>query len=926
MSQFNLPPAYDPKPVEEKWYKCWEEAGLFHADPDPAKKPYCITIPPPNVTGELHLGHALCYEIQDILGRVHRMNGDAVLLLPGTDHAGIATQVVVEKILVTEGTNRNDLGREKFLERVWQWKDFYGDRIKEQFRILGFSFDWQRERFTMDPGYVEAVLEAFVRFYNDGLIYRGYRVINWCPRCHTAISDIEVDDRETDGKLYHIAYPLAEGEGEIVVATTRPETMLGDTGVAVNPEDARYQSIVGKNLRLPLTDRLIPIVADGYAKPEFGSGAVKITPAHDFEDFEAGKRHKLENVVVIDEDGNMELTREDLGESKKYHRLDRFEARKRILADLQAGSFLRQTEPYVLRLSHCERCSTILEPRLSLQWFMRMRKESGELEEITQRALDVVKEGKVGFIPERWNKVYTDWMENIRDWTISRQLWWGHRIPAWYCESCDHINVAKRAPEKCDACGSDKLRQEEDVLDTWFSSALWPFATLGWPEKTADLAYFYPTQAMVTSSQIIYLWVARMIMTGLYFMNDIPFPVVFINPTLLNWQGRRMSKSLGTGLDPLEMTQKYGTDAVRYGIIWQSSGQEVKFGEERLEAGRNFCNKIWNAARLVLGSIADAELTADDLDKIPDWVAKEGSLAEKWILGRLEQTTRNTLDSLEKYRFDEGARGLQEFFWGEYCDWYLEIAKAEIASAPEAARKRMVQATLAAVLERSLRLLHPFLPFITEEIWQQLPHAGEWIMTAPYPTPGLPRAAEAEQQMGRLMALVTAIRRMRADRRVAQKEWINVEVVSQDQEIARLLEQGGGLVAALTRSRKIELLPSPTLPGPADHIGAADLEVAKAHAALAEGGSVTTLAEIYLSREADPATIKAELARLRKAIEAAQAELERTNSNLTNEEFISRAPAAVVEKIRSRNSQAKAEIESLSEAVARLEEMAPENR
>ena len=929
MSQFNLPPAYDPNPVEEKWYRRWEEAGLFQADPNPAKKPYCITIPPPNVNGELHMGHALQHCIHDLLARWHRMKGEAVLVVPGADHASIATNRAVERKLREEGTSRLELGREEFLRRCWEWTNQVAGTIIRQLKSLGCSYDWGWGkqwtgslgdnwigRFTMDDGYARAVLEAFIRFYDKGWIYRGNRIINWCPQCQSTVSDLEVDHEDTSGHLWHIRYPLADGSGGIVVATTRPETMLGDTAVAVHIEDARYRALIGTTVNLPLMNRAIPVIGDdtGYVDPAFGSGAVKVTPAHDLNDFEAGQRHDLPSVIVIGQDGCM------TEEAGAYAGLERYEARRRVVEDLQAGGYLVKVESYNHAISRHDRCETVIEPLLSEQWFLSMK----ELARMTKEAISG-ENPAVKFVPQRYQNSSLEWLENIRDWNISRQIWWGHRIPIYYCQACGKALAGITRPQQC-SCGSRELTQDEDTLDTWFSSALWPFAVLGWPNEAEfgknQGTGFYPTSVLITAREIIYLWVLRMIMTSLEFTGQSPFREVLIHPVVMDIEGRRMSKSLGIGVDPIVLIERYGADATRIGILYQcTTTQDVRFGEERAEMARNFCNKVWNAARFVFANIAEANLSAEEVAAAPAQVAERGDFAERWIISRLEQVTQQTGEALERYRFDEAARGLQEFFWGEYCDWYLEIAKAEIASVSEAAQKRLVQATLAAVLERSLRLLHPFLPFITEEIWQQLPHVGEWLMTAPYPTPGLPRAAAAEQQMGRLMALVTAIRRMRADRRVAQKEWINVEVVSQDQEIARLLAQGGGLAAALTRSRKIELLPSPTLPGPADHIGAADLEVAKAHAALAEGSGVTTLAEIYLSREADPATIKAELARLRKAIEAAQAELERTNSNLTNEEFISRAPAAVVEKIRQRNSQAKAEIESLEEAIARLEEM-----
>jgi valyl-tRNA synthetase len=937
MSTFDLPPAYDPKLVEDKWYRAWEEAGLFHAQAtgDPARRPFCVTIPPPNVNGELHMGHALQHCIHDVLARWHRMQGAAVLVVPGTDHASIATNRAVEKKLKAEGISRLDLGREKFVQLCWEWTHQVAGTIIRQLKSLGCSYDWDWGkpwtkslgenwigRFTMDEGYVQAVLEAFVRFYEKGWIYRGVRIVNWCPQCRSTVSDLEVDHEDTNGHLWHIRYPLADGTGGIIVATTRPETMLGDTAVAVHAHDERYQEIIGKNVILPLMNRHIPIIGDdtGYVDPSFGSGAVKVTPAHDLNDFEAGQRHSLPNVVVIGLDGTM------TAEAGKYAGMDRYEARKRIVKDLEAAGLLVKVEDYSHAIGRHDRCDTVIEPLLSEQWFLRMN----ELAKMTMEAIEGDKPASQ-FVPGRYRDTSMEWLENLRDWNISRQIWWGHRIPVWYCEDCGTINVAKAKPVFCKECNSPHLTQDEDTLDTWFSSALWPFAVLGWPDekvfkKNQELGFF-PTSTMITAREIIYLWVLRMIMTSEEFVGQVPFYDILIHPVVMDLQGRRMSKSLGIGLDPVELISKYGADATRFGILYQcSTTQDIRFGEERVETSRNFCNKLWNASRFVFANISDANLTANDLGNLPGLVQEKGGFTEQWIIGRLQKVTQEMAQALTRYRFDEAARGMQEFLWGEYCDWYLEIAKVQLNAlkdsneAAAAKKKHLIQATLAFVLECSLRLMHPFLPFITEEIWQKLPHNGDTIMTAPYPAADLPESAEADMQMGRLLALATAIRRMRADRKVPAKEWTNAQVVTNDAVLRDLLTNHAAIIAPLTHSRQVEMVAEATMPGPADHVGANDQDVARAHAQMEESLSAAGLGDIYLSREVDAAGKEAEVARMRKAIEAAQKEIERVQVNLSNEEFVSRAPEAVVTKMKQRLENAQAEVARMEEAIREMGE------
>ena len=713
MTDRTIPTVYDPAAVEAKWYQYWEENKLFHAEPDPEKEPFSIVIPPPNVTGQLHMGHALDNTLQDILIRYKRMQGYNTLWMPGTDHAGIATQIKVEELLRSEGTSRYDLGREKFIEQVWNWKNQYGARISNQLRSLGASCDWERERFTMDEGCSQAVREVFVSLYEKGLIYQGHRITNWCPRCNTALSDIEVEHEEKPGNLYHVKYPVEGKEGEyITVATTRPETILGDSGVAVHPEDQRYKSYVGENLLLPLLNRRIPVVADEYVDPAFGTGAVKVTPAHDPNDFDMGQRHQLPQIVVMNPDGTMN------DEAGRYAGMDRYECRKQLVRDLQEAGFLVQIDEHTHAVGHCQRCATVVEPLVSKQWFVKM-------EPLTKPSLEAVTSGKIEFVPDRFTKIYCNWLENIRDWCISRQIWWGHRIPAWYCD-CGEVVVSRVDVDKCPVCGK-LMQQDPDVLDTWFSSALWPFSTMGWPQQTPLLKQFYPTSVLVTGYDIIFFWVARMITMGIEFQHEIPFRHVFIHGLVRDSQGRKMSKSLGNGIDPLEVIEKYGSDTLRFTLVTGNTpGNDMRFYWERVESSRNFANKIWNASRFVL-----MNLEGFDGKKTPS--LENFTLADRWILSRYENTVTEVTRNIENFELGEAARLVYEFIWNEYCDWYIELAKSRLYNKENAAGKETAQYVLSYVLSQTLQLLHPFMPFITEEIWQALPHQENSIMIAPWP-------------------------------------------------------------------------------------------------------------------------------------------------------------------------------------------------
>ena len=706
-----LSKVYEPKEVEGRIYAMWEQGGYFRARPGIGKKPFTIVMPPPNVTGQLHMGHAMDATLQDILIRFKRMQGYEALWVPGVDHAGIATQIKVEEELRKEDLTRYDLGREKFLERVWDWKRKFGNRIVEQQKKLGASCDWDRARFTMDEGCSKAVREVFVSLYEKGLIYKGSRIINWCPHCVTALSDAEVEYVDKPGHLWHIRYPLADGSGEVVVATTRPETMLGDTGVCVNPEDSRYAGLVGKKVILPLVNREIPVVADGYAEMEFGTGCVKMTPAHDPNDFEVGLRHNLEVIRVLDDNGKVN---ENGG---KYQGLDRYAARKAIVADLEAQGYLVKVEDYNHNVGTCYRCHSDVEPIISAQWFVKMKP-------LAQEAIRVVKEGQTKFVPDRFSKTYLNWMENVRDWCISRQLWWGHQIPAWTCQHCGHITVSRQDPTACEQCGSPDIQRDPDVLDTWFSSALWPFETLGWPDKTPELDYFYPTDVLVTGYDIIFFWVARMIFSGCAHTGQPPFHTVLIHGLVRDDKGRKMSKSLGNGIDPLDMIDRYGCDALRMNMITGNSpGNDMRFYVDRCEAMRNFANKLWNASRYVLMNVPEGMQPG-----LPDTL----EIADKWILSKLNTLIAQVTDNLERYELGIAVQKVYDFFWDDYCDWYIELTKARLYG-EEAQSKQTAIQVLVYVLDQTLRLLHPFIPFITEEIWQSIPHQGQALIVAPWP-------------------------------------------------------------------------------------------------------------------------------------------------------------------------------------------------
>jgi valyl-tRNA synthetase len=854
---------YEPQTVETRLYEEWIERGYFSPSEDNrAKTPYVITIPPPNVTGSLHMGHALSYTLQDILGRWKRMQGFNVLVLPGIDHAGIATQNVVEKEIAAEGLTRQELGREKFVERVWNWKERYGARIVLQLHRLGCSFDWSRERFTMDDDYVDAILEEFVRFYEKGWIYRGARVINWCPFHETAISDIEVEYVEQDSHLWHIRYPFADGSGEVIVATTRPETMLGDSAVAVNPDDSRYVGEIGKQLLLPLSNREIPLIADSYASMEFGTGAVKVTPAHDLNDFEAGLRHRLPQIVVIGGDGKMTAAAGD-----KYAGLTREEARIAVVADLTSGGYLVDIEDYKHSVGTCERCHTIIEPLLSEQWFVKM---AGT--EMIERTLEVIRDGSITFVPERYQRISVEWLENIRDWCISRQLWWGHRIPVYYA-SDGRSTASKTADDAAKKLGVDvsTLRQDEDVLDTWFSSALWPFATLGWPRNTSDFSSFYPTNVLVTAREILFLWVARMIMTGVEFTGQIPFSDVYIYATVLDKQGRRMSKSLGNGIDPIEMIEKYGTDALRFSLVrLASKGQDIKFSEDRIPESRNFCTKIWNASRFALINLEGFESDTRQLD--------DYSLPERWILSRLYSTVKDVNASLGSYDIDEACKSIYEFFWNDFCDWFVELSKSSLRSENVKIKTR-AQWVLHHVLETSLRLLHPIMPFVTEEIWQSLPGASGTIMVTPYPSANeMFINPQAESAMIAVIDSVRAIRNARGELSVPPGQTIDAIIVA-NHELAVLLSENSGAFLAMARTHIVFSAEKPS------NTGVVALPI-------------TPGLDIYLPL-AGLIDVEKEKTRINKEMAAVDKDLAQIKSKLENPMFVSRAAADVVAKAKA---------------------------
>ena len=858
----NIPKVYDPKTFEKKWYAYWEKNRLFHAEVEPQKIPYSIVIPPPNVTGQLHMGHAMDNTLQDILIRWRRMQGYNTLWMPGCDHAGIATQAKVEEALREEGLTRYDLGREKFLERVWAWKEKFGNRIMSQLRSLGSSCDWERERFTMDEGCSRAVREVFVSLYEEGLIYQGTRITNWCPRCHTALSDIEVEHETEVGHLWHLRYRFADSDDYVEIATTRPETMFGDTGVAVHPEDVRYREMVGRTLILPIANRQIPLFADEYVDPTFGTGAVKVTPAHDPNDFDMGKRHGLEQIKVIENDGTM-------GEGAgRYAGMDRYACRKALVKELAALGVLVETEEHEHAVGHCSRCHTTVEPLVSKQWFVKMAS-------LAKPAIEVVREGRIHFVPERFTKIYENWLENIRDWCISRQLWWGHRIPAWYCDDCGKVSVSRTDLTACPACGSSHLHQDEDVLDTWFSSALWPFETMGWPEKTPELQQFYPTRTLVTGYDIIFFWVARMVMMGLKFGGDIPFHHVFIHGLVRDSQGRKMSKSLGNGIDPVEVIDKYGADTLRFMLVTGNTpGNDMRFYWARVEAARNFANKLWNASRFML-----MNLQGFDRSFVPK--AEDYTLADRWILSRYARTSAVVTENLEKFELGEAARAIYEFIWGEFCDWYIELVKPRLY-AEEGDSRRTAQYVLGYVLERTLRLLHPFMPFITEEIWQHIPHEGKSIMTAPWPTgeeTWLDK--ENEASMAAIMEVIKAIRNMRAEVNAAPGKKSEAILHFSDAAQQAVFTANDGYLHALAEADPVTIL-SLTAERPENAMTAA-------------AGGV----EIYLPLKG-LIDMEKETARLSKELDGLTKEIARTEGKLANEKFVTKAPVAVVAKEREK--------------------------
>ena len=873
-----LPKVYEPQQVEGRIYEMWEKAGCFNGDPDPKKEPFSIVMPPPNVTGQLHMGHALDCTLQDILTRFKRMQGYSTLWLPGVDHAGIATQIKVEEELRTkEGLTRYDLGREKFLQRVWQWKETYGHRIVEQQKKMGVSCDWSRSRFTMDDTCAKAVRETFCELYDKGLIYKGSRIINWCPHCATALSDAEVEYVDKPGHLWYIRYPLTDGSGDLVIATTRPETMMGDTGVAVNPEDERFKHLIGKTCILPIMNREIPIVGDEYCEIGFGTGAVKMTPAHDPNDFEVGLRHNLEVIRCIGDDGKIN---ENGG---PYVGMDRYECRKAIVKDLEEQGYLVKTEPYNHNVGTCYRCHNDVEPVISAQWFVKM-------EPLAKEALRVVKEGEVKFVPERFSKTYINWMENVHDWCISRQLWWGHQIPAWYCDDCGHINVSREDPTKCEKCGSTHLTRDPDVLDTWFSSALWPFSTLGWPEKTADLDFYYPTSVMVTGYDIIFFWVARMIFSGCEQMHQIPFHTVLIHGLVRDDKGRKMSKSLGNGIDPLEMAEKYGADALRFNLITGNSpGNDTRFYTEKCEAMRNFANKIWNASRFVM-----MNLTIDKCElPAADALAPE----DKWVLSKLNTLVKEVTENLDAYEIGVASAKVYDFLWDTYCDWYIELTKTRLNGTDEKA-KLVAQNVLCYVLTELLKLLHPFMPFITEEIFQALPHEGDFLMTSAWPkyqeSLSFP---EEEAAMEAVMDTIKAIRARRAEMNVPPSRKAEVLIVTATPEI---YQQGLHFIERLAYASAVRFADA----APADVTGQVSVVTHNATAYL----PLSELVDLAAERE-----------RIAKELEKAQNGLRIVEQKLSNEKFVSRAPEAVVNAEKEKAAKYRELIAKLQESAKAME-------
>ena len=877
MKEYKNLTTYNPKEIEQQWYTYWEEKGYFHEEVDTNKEPFSIVLPPPNVTGQLHMGHALDNTLQDILIRTKRMQGYNVLWMPGTDHAGIATQVKVEEnIMKTEGKSRHDLGREEFLKRVWEWKQEYGSTIVKQIRSLGASCDWTRERFTLDEGYHEAVLKVFVALYEKGLIYRGERITNWCPNCLTALSDIEVEHEDENGHLWHIKYPvIGEEDVFLTVATTRPETMFGDVAVAVNPNDERYAHLVGKELLLPFVNRHIPIIADEYVDQSFGTGCVKITPAHDPNDFEMGQRHNLESIVVMNPDGTMNAG------AGHFVNMPRELARKQVVAELEAQGLLEKVEEHGHSVGHCSRCNTTVEPMVSKQWFVSM-------EPLAKPALEVVRDKSIEFVPERFTKTYTNWLESIRDWCISRQLWWGHRIPAWYCQDCGETIVTTETLTECPCCHG-KVEQDPDVLDTWFSSALWPFATMGWPENTEEVKHWYPTSVMVTGYDIIFFWVARMIFMGLEFKDEIPFKHVFIHGLVRDSQGRKMSKSLGNGINPLEVIEEYGADALRFTLVTGNTpGNDMRFYMERVEANRNFANKIWNASKFVL-----MNLEGFDESFVPS--AEDYTLADKWILEEYNKTVTNITNNLDKFELGEAASAVYDFIWNTYCDWYIELAKPRLYNKEGGRDRQTAQYLLVSILRHMMELLHPFMPFVTEHIWQHLPHEGESIMVAPWPsTLSMEGFSSAAAHMNVMMDGIKGIRNMRAEMNVPMGKRSEVILVPATDELKGILETHGDYFHTLGWAEKVTVL-SPDAPKP-------------------ENATVTVVngLEVYLLLK-DLIDADKEKERIAKEQATVLKEIARLEGKLNNQGFLAKAPEAVVAKEKEKLEEYKQKQQALNE-------------
>ncbi len=870
-----LPKAYSPHEVEDRIYRFWEERNYFHAEPAPSKKPYSIVIPPPNITGILHMGHALNNTIQDILIRFNRQRGYETEWMPGTDHAGIATQNVVERKLAEKGVKRQDLGRDAFVAEVWKWKEEYGSTIIRQLKKLGCSCDWQRTRFTMDEGLSSAVLEVFIKLYDKGLIYKGNYIINWCPRCQTALSDEESQHKDVEGMLYYIKYPIKEkAENYVVIATTRPETMLGDTAIAINPKDKRYKELKGKKIVLPLLNRELKVIFDPLVDLKFGTGALKVTPAHDPIDFQLGKKHGLDEINVMNGDATINSN------GGEYEGMDRFEAREAILEDLKERGLFVKAEPHRHAIGHCYRCHTMIEPRLSSQWFVKMKP-------LAKPAIAAVRKGRVKFHPKRWTKVYLDWMENIRDWCISRQIWWGHRIPVYYCKKCNKgIIVSKVRPEKCPKCGSTQIEQDPDVLDTWFSSWLWPFSTFGWPSKTPELKYFYPTKTLVTAQEIIFFWVARMIMAGLEFMDEEPFEDVYIHGTVRDITGTKMSKSLGNIIDPLDMIERYGTDALRFSIISiTAQGQDVFLAEGKFELGRNFANKIWNASRFILMNMKPEEA---EVDLCVFFKAADLSLPERWVLSRFYRTLEYVEKCLDAYKFNEAANSIYEFFWHEFCDWYIEIAKQSLG-------EKTTQVILYKMLEKSLRMLHPFMPFVTEEIWQKLPRGkdrpADSIMVSPWPHVQKEMISKAaENEMSYLMEAVTAIRNIRSIWNIEPQKEIGAMVNVHNEKEGKIIADTASFIKKLSRLSGLEI----------------GRKARPRNAAVA----IVRGCDIYVPLEG-LVDFGKERVRLEKDLTKLEAETKAIAGRLSNKDFVAKAPQDVVNKQRERKIELDAQIEKM---------------